>query len=126
FDGVCIFCSATVQWIIKNDPKAYFQLAALQSPEAQLLLAGKTLPPHTDSIVLLEQGKVYTESTAALRITRKLRMPYPLLYGLIIIPPFVRNGVYRFIARNRYRWFGRRDSCMIPNPKQQKHFYSKN
>lgn len=115
FDGVCNLCNRAVQSVIKADPHAYFKFASLQSPVARQLLAGHFFSKLPDSIVLLEDGVVYIASSAVLRIARRLRWPYPLLYGLKIIPAFLRDSIYRFIATHRYRWFGRKANCMVPD-----------
>ncbi len=122
FDGVCNLCNRAVQWVIKNDPKGYFQFATRQSEQARPLLAQHGKAAATDSLVLLENGKVYTESDAVLRIARKLRQPLPLLYVFILVPPFLRHAAYRFLAARRYRWFGRRKQCMRPAPEHQSRF----
>src|SRR5687767_10138949 len=111
FDGVCNFCDATVQFVIKRDPAARVRFASLQSQFARKILAkmGHSDPPLS-SIVLIENGQLFTRSTAALRISRHLKHPWPLLYAFVIVPPFVRNGIYNWIARNRYRWFGQKDA----------------
>lgn len=120
FDGVCNLCSNSVQLIIKNDRKDYFRFASLQS---ELGIALKDRHRITaDSIVLVEEGKVYTQSAAALRIARRLKGAYPLLFGLLIIPGFIRDGVYAFIARNRYRWFGQKEACWVPTPELKNKF----
>ena len=122
FDGVCNLCNAAVRFIIQRDPKAYFRFASLQSE-----IAAKKLPPDFrekagDSIVLLEDGKFFWSSTAALRIARRLRAPWPLLYAGILIPRFLRNPIYGWIARNRYRWFGKKDACELPTPELKGRF----
>lgn len=117
FDGVCNFCNSMVQFVIKHDRKNKFLFAPLQSETGQSLL--KTHGIATDdfsSFVFVEGDKAYISSTAALKVTKHLHGPVKLLYGFIIVPPFIRNGIYRFIANNRYRWFGKKDSCMIPTP----------
>jgi predicted DCC family thiol-disulfide oxidoreductase YuxK len=123
FDGVCNLCNSSVQFIIARDPSARFRFATLQSPTAQRLIeesgAGSPLP---DSIVLLENGKLYTRSTAALRIARRLQFPWPLLYAWIVVPRLLRDVAYDWIARNRYRWFGKRDACMMPTPELRARF----
>ena len=125
FDGVCNLCNRSVQFIIKRDPKNYFRFAALQSEQGQLLLEQHGIPPDViDTIVLVENSKTYTQSTAALRIARKLNRLWFLLYIFIIIPPFIRNPIYRFISRNRYKWFGKKDSCMMPDPELKSRFLS--
>lgn len=125
FDGVCNFCNGTVNFIIKRDKENIFKFAPLQSPEAHELLNGKIEEKNRlQSLVLLENEKIYTRSTAALRILRHLPGMWPLLYGFIIIPAFIRNIFYNIIAKYRYRWFGKRDKCMIPTPEVQSKFLS--
>jgi predicted DCC family thiol-disulfide oxidoreductase YuxK len=120
FDGVCNLCNGAVTFIIDRDRDAYFTFAPLQSDTARELLGEEA--ERLESIVLVEDGKHYTESTAALRIARRLRGPWPLLYGFIIVPRGLRDRVYRFIAANRYRWFGKTDSCRLPTPELRKRF----
>lgn len=115
FDGVCNFCNSTVNRIIRNDKKDHFRFAALQSETGKKLLKKfKIDPGTTDSIILIENDRVYLRSGATLRISKQLGGLYPLLYGFIIIPPFLRNAVYDLIAKNRYKWFGKKESCMVP------------
>jgi predicted DCC family thiol-disulfide oxidoreductase YuxK len=111
FDGVCNLCNGSVQFIIRHDTKDYFRFDSLQSHNQK----GNRIPEDYDSIILIENGKHYYRSTAALRITRRLNGLWKLLYIFIIVPPFIRNAVYDFIARNRYRWFGKQDVCMMPS-----------
>ena len=117
FDGVCNLCNASVNFIIERDPDAHFAFAALQSDAGQKLLArhdiGAQLP---DSVVLLEAGRWFTRSSAALRIARRLSGLWPLLYPLVLVPTPIRDGLYDWVARNRYRWFGRREQCRLPTP----------
>lgn len=115
FDGVCNLCNATVQFIIKRDNHDSFRFAALKSQFALQVLANFSNQRTYDSVLLFENGKLYSESDAALRITRKLKGLWPLLFILIVVPSPIRNGVYRLIARNRYKWFGRQPKCMIPS-----------
>jgi len=117
FDGVCNLCNGAVRFIIARDAAARFQFAALTSDAARRLLgeAGVSSVPF-DSIVLIEQGQVYTKSTAALRIARRLRFPWNWSYALIVLPAALRDWAYDLIARNRYRWFGKQDTCMVPTP----------
>jgi predicted DCC family thiol-disulfide oxidoreductase YuxK len=115
FDGVCNLCHGAVAFIIRRDPRGVFRFAPLQSAHgAALLGAGGAGVP--DSLVLVEGGRVYTQSTAALRIARRLRKPWPLVSGLIVLPRGVRDWLYEWVARNRYRWFGRRGACELPSP----------
>ncbi len=116
FDGVCNLCTRSVRFIIRRDPRARFRFAALDSPAAVGLAKAAGGPVHTDTIALVEGGRIFTRSTAALRIARGLRWPWPLLYGFIAVPRPLRDWVYRIVARNRYRWFGRGDACMVPTP----------
>ena len=123
FDGVCNLCHGTVQFVIAHDSAARFRFAPLQSDAAQRLLRERAaVGPLPDSVALIEGGRLYTRSTAALRIARGLRFPWPLLYGLIIVPRPLRDVIYDLIARYRYKWFGRRDSCMMPSAKVQGRF----
>jgi len=123
FDGVCNLCNSSVQFIVKRDKDATFRFASLQSEEAQELLdAFDDKPGDLSSVILVEDSKLYARSTAALRIARRLGDAWPLLYGFIIIPQPIRDGVYNWIARNRYRWFGKKDQCMIPSPDLKSRF----
>lgn len=123
FDGVCNLCNGAINFIIKHDPKAVFSFASLQGETGQKLLAKHKIDPNKiDSIILIECQSVSVKSTAALRIAKSLNRGYPLLYGFIIIPIFIRNAVYDYIARNRYKWFGKKDSCMIPTPELKSRF----
>jgi predicted DCC family thiol-disulfide oxidoreductase YuxK len=125
FDGVCNLCNAAVRFIIARDPHTVFRFAARQSGAAGRLLelsrsGGGATPP--DSVILIENARAYVQSTAALRIARRLRFPWPLVYGLIIVPRPLRDWAYDFIARRRYRWFGKRETCQLPTPDEQKRF----
>lgn len=125
FDGVCNFCNSSVQFILKRDPKALFRFAALQSEQGQAILKQHHLATSDfDSIVLLREadGTLYQRSSAALHIAKKLSGAWPLLYGFMIVPPFIRDAVYNFIAKRRYRWFGQREACMLPTPEQRARF----
>src|SRR4051812_20712440 len=123
FDGVCNLCNASVQLIIDRDPAAHFRFASLQSDVGQQLLAQVGAPPETpDSVLLVENGKLYIESEAALRIARHLRGPLRLTWVLLAVPHQLRDPAYRFIARNRYRWFGKSESCRVPTPELRARF----
>jgi predicted DCC family thiol-disulfide oxidoreductase YuxK len=116
FDGVCNLCNSSVQFVVKRDKKAQLHYASLQSKVGQDLLAKyKIDTKNVDSIVFVSNGKAYIESTAALKIAGFLQFPYNLLQVFIVIPTFIRNLVYRWIARNRYRWFGKEEVCMMPD-----------
>lgn len=117
FDGICNLCNAAVQFVIKHDKQGKFKFAALQSNKGQELLAQYQLANNDfNSFVLVQDGRAYTKSTAALRVSRHLNHAYKLLYGFIIVPTFIRDGVYNLIARNRYKWFGKQNDCMVPTP----------
>jgi predicted DCC family thiol-disulfide oxidoreductase YuxK len=125
FDGVCNLCNASVQFVISRDPRARFRFAALQSEAAAACL--QRLGVHgalMDSVVLIENDRIYTRSTAALRIARGLRFPWPAAFVLIAVPRPLRDWVYDFVARRRYRWFGKRDVCMVPTPALRDRFLS--
>ncbi|HCU23476.1 MAG TPA: thiol-disulfide oxidoreductase [Deltaproteobacteria bacterium] len=124
FDGVCNLCNSSVTFILRRDPKKFFRFAALQSPTGRSLAEkfGVVLREPPASILLVEAEKVYSESTAALRIARRLSGLWPLFYGAIIIPRPLRDALYRWIAKNRYRWFGKKDTCMIPSPELRSRF----
>jgi len=122
FDGVCNLCNAAVRFIIKRDSEAYFRFASLQSDAAAQLVPPDCREQSGDSLILLEDGKCYGSSSAALRIARKLRLPWPVFYAGIAVPRFLRDPVYRWIARNRYRWFGKKDSCELPSPELKERF----
>jgi len=116
FDGVCNLCNQSVQFIIKRDPNGYFKFASLQSQTGQQLLNRFGLDNNLKTIVLIENEKIYMKSTAVLRIVGRLRGFWPILGVFRIIPPFLRDIVYQIVAKNRYRWFGKQDSCMLPFP----------
>jgi predicted DCC family thiol-disulfide oxidoreductase YuxK len=123
FDGVCNLCNASVQFILKRDKKAYYRFASLQSDAGRDLLKKYNLPAEgINSIVVIEKDKVYQRSTGALRIARKLSGGWFLLYAFIIIPAFIRNAVYSWVANNRYRWFGKKEECMLPLPEWKGRF----
>lgn len=117
FDGECNLCNGAVQFCIRRDPAGRLHYASLQSAAAKALLAGLPVPsPLPDSILLLQGGAVFLRSSAALRIAKLLRFPWPLLAVFLLVPRPLRDFVYDFIARRRHRWFGRRESCMVPAP----------
>ena len=120
FDGVCNLCNSAVQWVIERDKEGRFDFASLQSDAARREL-GKVMDPNEidalpDSIVLLDSDGVHVRSAAALRILRGLDSWFLLLRLGVVLPRPIRDAVYNMVARNRYRWFGRRDTCMTPTP----------
>ena len=124
FDGVCNLCNGFVQFVIRHDPAGRFRFAALQSEAAQALLAAHGLAPAAapDSVLLLSGGQLYSHSTAVLRIARALGGVWALAGAGRLLPRAWRDALYRFVARNRYRWFGRQESCMLPTPALQARF----
>lgn len=115
FDGVCNLCEASVHFIIKRDPKAIFRFASLQSPDGQVLLEKFNLARDDfDTMVLIEGARCYLRSAAGLRIARRLSGAWPLLSAFLILPRFLRDAIYRWIATNRYRWFGKKEACLVP------------
>lgn len=122
FDGICNFCNQSVQFIIRRDPKQHFQFASLQSNMGEKLKKELQIPHHLDSLIVIEENRYYTKSTAALKIARHLQSPFRLFYVLIVVPKPIRDIVYQWIAKNRYKWFGKRSSCMIPNATDRKRF----
>ena len=123
FDGDCNFCDSSVQFILKRDPKEKFYFTALQSGAGQSLLTKHNVSAEIDSMILIENNRVYYKSAAALRISRHLQGAWKLLYVFIIIPRPIRNIAYNIIAKNRYKWFGKKEeSCMLPPPNVRKRF----
>jgi predicted DCC family thiol-disulfide oxidoreductase YuxK len=123
FDGVCNLCSGSVQFIIKRDPKGLFKFASLQSTIGQQHLERFGLDKtFLHSIILIRDEIFFERSDAALEIARQLNAGWPLLYGFKALPRFVRDGVYDWIAKNRYRFFGKKDSCWIPTPELKERF----
>lgn len=117
FDGDCNLCHGAVQFVLRRDPRGRFRFASLQSAAGrQALLAAGAPAVLPDSIVLLADGGVAVKSTAALRIARRLRWPWPLLAVAFVVPRPLRDLVYDWIARHRYRWFGKRAQCLVPTP----------
>ena len=115
FDGVCNLCNSAVQFIIKRDKKKQFLFASLQGKTGQELLRKFKLPiDDLNSFILVEGDNFYSRSTGALRMLKKLGSAWKLLYGFIIVPKFIRDAVYDWIANNRYKWFGKKNECMIP------------
>jgi predicted DCC family thiol-disulfide oxidoreductase YuxK len=124
FDGVCNLCNRTVQFVIRHDKKQLFRFASLQSPTGQealqLLATEKGMSP--DSVVLYYQGRFYIKSTAALRVAWLLGGFWRLAEIFRLLPRFIRDAVYDWIARNRYKWFGKKDACMLPSPGLKERF----
>ncbi len=127
FDGVCNFCNGSVNFIIERDQEAYFKFAPLQSEIGQKLLDEHGINKmETDSVVLIEEGKAYVRTTAALRIARNLSGAWRWFYGFIVVPSFFRDIFYKLFAKYRYRMFGKQDACMMPTPEIRERFLAMN
>lgn len=124
FDGVCNFCNYWVNFAIKRDRKKKLRFTPIQGETAKRLLPQYNLQPTSlNSVIFIDAGKVYTQSSAALRIAKYLDGGWKLFYGFIIIPKFIRDFFYNIIARNRYKWYGKKESCMIPTPELRERFF---
>lgn len=124
FDGVCNYCNAMVNFAIRNDKKAILKFAPLQSEPGKQLRDQYNIPKEIDSVIFIDNGTSYTYADAAIRITKYLSWPAKALYAFIIIPKFIRQPVYKWIARNRYKWFGKKEECMIPTGDIKSRFLS--
>ncbi len=124
FDGVCTLCNASVDFVMRHDAAERFAFASLQSDEARAFLAahGNHADALLDTVVLADGGGIHEQSTAALRVLRGLGLPWSLLYGLLAVPRPLRDAVYRWVAANRYRWFGKKDTCRLPTPEERARF----
>lgn len=131
FDGVCNLCDRSVQFVIRHDRKGKFKFASLQSAYAEQIL--KKYPeiapfnktgnnPDWGSIVFILKGKAYTRSAAVLKVMEELGFPWKIVAVFYILPSAFRDALYNFIAKNRYRWYGKKDSCMIPTPELRDRF----
>lgn len=114
FDGECNFCDRSVQFIIKRDPKAYFKFSSIQSEIGQSLRKRNNIPQQIDSLVLIDDNKWYCKSSAVLRVCRNLSGLWKICVFFLIVPRPIRDFFYEIIAKNRYKWFGKKDSCMLP------------
>ncbi len=123
FDGVCNLCNSGVQFVLKRDRENQFLFASLQGRTGQEYLQKFHLPANDlNSFILVEGDLFYNRSTAALRVARLLGGLWLLFYGFMIIPRFIRDAVYNFIAKNRYRWFGKKEECWVPTPELKAKF----
>jgi predicted DCC family thiol-disulfide oxidoreductase YuxK len=122
FDGVCNLCNNIVQFVIKRDKNAYFQFASQQSPQGIALMEKYQIDSATDTFILIEQERAFMKSTAALRVCRNLDGIWKIFIIGMIIPKGIRDPMYDYIAKNRYKWFGKRESCMLPGPDMKKRF----
>ena len=122
FDGVCNFCNGSVNFIIDHDPEKRFKFAPLQSEIGQSLIEKHSIPRDVDSVILVEEGKVYMHSSAGLRIAKGLGGVWSLAYVFIIVPAFIRDWAYKTFAKYRYRMFGKTDACMMPTADVRERF----
>jgi predicted DCC family thiol-disulfide oxidoreductase YuxK len=123
FDGVCNLCNTSVQFILKRDKQNKFRFGSLQGTTGNEYLKKFNLPQnHFNSFILVEGETFYTCSTAALRTLKILGGAWSLCYGFMVVPPFIRDGIYNWIARNRYHWFGKRSTCWVPTAALRERF----
>jgi predicted DCC family thiol-disulfide oxidoreductase YuxK len=123
FDGVCTLCNRTVDFVVRHDRARQFRYGSLQSSAARTLLEKFNLPTDSlESIVVIDRERVYTKSAAALRIARELDKPWRFLTVLRIVPSGLRDRLYDWIARHRYSWFGKKDTCRIPTDAEKELF----
>ena len=113
FDGICNLCNGAVNFILKRDKRKQFQFVALQSEKGEELFTKTGIAQEADSIILILNNQVYTESDAAIEIAKLLPAPWNWFSAIKIIPKKLRDGIYKWIAKNRYRWFGKRKTCRI-------------
>lgn len=126
FDGVCRLCSTWARFVIRFDRELHFKLATVQSEEGQAILSFFGLPlDEYETMLLVEGDRWYAKSDAFLRVVRRLPFPWPLLTCFRLIPSCLRDWVYDRIARNRYRWFGKYDTCRVPSATEQRRFLGK-
>ncbi len=125
FDGLCNLCNSSVQFVLKRDKEAQFHFASLQSAYAKELLQKFNLSSaDLNSFILYKEGRIYTRSTGALMVAKQLSGAWPLLSAFLMVPAIIRNGVYNLIARNRYKWFGKKNECWIPTPELKSRFFN--
>lgn len=125
FDGVCNLCNASIDFVIQRDKNDQFLVGALQEELSKKVLSEFDVhQDYLDSLVLLEKGKIYYRSTAALKITKNLSGVWPVLYPLIFLPAFLRDSIYNWIGSNRYRWFGKKSTCRLPTVEEKAKFLS--
>lgn len=123
FDDICNLCNSAIQFVIKHDAEKKFLFTSLQSETGQKLLKqyGLALENFT-SFTLIQDGKVYIKSTGALKVAKQLKGGIKLLYFFIIVPAFIRDAIYNLIAKNRYKWFGKKEICILPTPELKARF----
>lgn len=122
FDGYCNLCSGGVNLILKNEKKPLYYFLSLQSPKVKEYFPDLIISEPPESIILIENDKIFKSSTAALKISKNLKFPWYIFYYSIYLPSFLRDPVYQFIARHRYKWFGRKSVCFVPKPNWKSRF----
>ncbi|WP_343750817.1 thiol-disulfide oxidoreductase DCC family protein [Lentibacillus halophilus] len=122
FDGECHFCDRSVQFIIKRDKKAVYKFASIQSDVGQRILDKWDAPSDVDSLVYVSDCNYYVKSSAALRICKHLKGLWKLCFLLLVVPKPLRDPLYTVIAKNRYKWFGKKDNCSLPSPEMRDRF----
>lgn len=120
FDGDCHICNWSIQFIMKRDPYGKFKFASLQGEIGQKLRRTFKVNPMLDSVLLVQNDRIWSKSTAALRICRSLNGPARLLYFFILVPRPIRDSLYNFVARNRFHWFGRKNECRLPTKEERR------
>jgi predicted DCC family thiol-disulfide oxidoreductase YuxK len=125
FDGLCNLCNGTVDFIIRKDKYKQFRFVSFQSVAGLAARQHFQFPEGMDSVILIHKGQIYTESDAALEVARLLPLPWKLSIIFKMIPRQWRNSIYRMIAKNRYRWFGKKDTCRLPSPEEKAYFPDK-
>lgn len=123
FDGVCNLCSSSVQFVLERNKKGNVKFASLQSDTGQKLLADSSLPKdYIDSLVLLDKGQTYVKSDAALQLAKHLSGVWKIGLIFLIVPKLIRNPIYDWVAKNRYKWYGKKETCWMPDPKWSERF----
>jgi len=122
YDGVCHFCNQTIQFIIKQDRDGYYSFASLQSEIGMKLMNEFNIPNNMETIILLDNNYIYSYSDAPLQISRRLRGGWRFIYLLVIVPKSIRDYFYIYFSKNRYKWFGKSENCMLPTPELRKRF----
>lgn len=126
FDGVCNLCNSSVIFVLQHEPEPLFKFASIQSDAGKELLYRCGLPTdYAEAVILIDHGKQYLGSTAALKIGQTLKFPWSLIASLgLLVPKFIRDWVYNQIGRHRYQWFGKKDVCMVPTDELKSRFYA--
>ncbi|WP_404458082.1 thiol-disulfide oxidoreductase DCC family protein [Oceanobacillus kapialis] len=122
FDGECNFCDRSVQFVMKRDPNGIFTFVSLQSGAGERVKEHFQMDPSLDSMILVENGTYYTKSSAALRICKELKGLWKAFYVLLLVPKPLRDFAYNIVAKNRYKWFGKRETCKLPSPEEKSRF----